>query len=178
MTIKSKSALDTQLTTNLANNSTGAITPALLRQVIQDLQDTVLGVYGAIYLAGGSTAQGLTTSYAKLTGFAADGLASGTTPAHASDQITILTAGDVEVVINLQGAGSGAGTFTFAPALNGTASTTYQAAHTCTGTEPWNVQVFALITCAASDIITVMGKASSSLNYTPANAQLLVRRVS
>ena len=178
MTIKSKSALDTQLTTNLANNSTGSITPALLRQVVQDLQDTVLGVYGAISVAGGSAAQGLTTSYAKLTGFAANGLSSGMTPDHTNDQITVLTAGDVEVEINLQGSGSGAGTFTFAPGLNGTESSVYQGAHTCTGTETWSVKVLALITCAANDIITVRGKASASLNFTPANAQLVVRRVS
>jgi hypothetical protein len=47
-------------------------------------------MYGSIYTKDGSTAQsGITTTPVLFTGFAADGLSSGTTPAHGSDNITV-----------------------------------------------------------------------------------------
>jgi hypothetical protein len=176
MTAKAKATLTTDINTLLANNVAGDIEASELNQLMDDIVDSTLGGYGAISTVGASTAQGLTTSFAKLTGFTANGLGVNTTPDHANDQITVLVAGDYEVSFMLQGTGA-AGTYTFAPSVGGTESTVYQTVHTPTGAETFSVSLVCPLTLAANDIITVEGKASSSINYTLRNAQLFVRRL-
>ena len=84
----------TDLQTLLADNVAGAISP----QDLRDFLVTALGVYGSLSCFDASTSQtSLGTTPALLTCFTADGNANGTTPANASDSITVNVAGNYDV---------------------------------------------------------------------------------
>lgn len=162
------------LQTLLADNTSNAISP----QDIRDFLVSAMGGYGMISTTGASTAQGMTTSFAKLTTFTANGISNNTTPDHTNDQITVGVAGDYEVRFIIHATGASATTFTFAPSVNGTESTVYQFPHTTTGTESFYVTGAAYLTLAASDVITVEGKAGGSINLTVKDSNLSVKRLS
>jgi hypothetical protein len=82
MTIKTKAQLDTLF----ADNSTGAISEADLR----DFVDSIMGVYGSIVFEANAVTQTVASGVPEqLTEWTGDGISNGTTPAYASDQITI-----------------------------------------------------------------------------------------
>lgn len=179
MTIKSKSALETQIATDVADNNERNINALKVRTVLDDILDSVHGVYGALYVAGGSSAQDVADTLELLTGWAADGLSNGTTSAHASDTITVGTAGVYAVWCQLQGVGEATTDYLFAVTKNTTPETNIRAGYTSTGTETFTVALTGLLSCAASDTISiyVMTDNSGGADYTLVNGQLVVYRV-
>lgn len=73
----------------LASNAAGEITA----QDLRDFLVSALGGYASIYVEDGAVAQTVDQAAAKLTGFAANGAASGCTPDHTQDQIALNTIG-------------------------------------------------------------------------------------
>lgn len=166
----------TALQSLLANNTTGDISP----QDLRDFLVSAFGGYGSIYVTGGSTAQTVSGTPAKMTGFAANGPSSSSvTPDHTNDQITVTIAGDYAIDLSLGSfTGSNGSTITLDIYVNGspsgipTISRTFgspaTAGSACTK---------GILTLAANDIITVY-VSSTSTSYTPQEASLSVNRLS
>ena len=111
-TAKSVSALQSLL----ADNTVGDISA----QDVRDFLVSSLGVYGSITVVDANAPQGtLGTTPAKLTAFVADGNSNGTTPAHASDQITIGVAGNYDVFFQCAFSGTGSAIFQFRLRVDG-----------------------------------------------------------
>ncbi len=159
----------------LADNTTGDISP-------QDLRDTIvsiLGGYGAIYLHGGSTAQtSISATPAKVTGFASNGISSGTTPDHANDKITILTAGDYLVAGAVSFSGTLSKTF-FVEIYKNSTGTEYAFERKLgTGGDVGAAPVGGLITLAVNDEISLyVSSSDGGTSFTPQEASLIVTRV-
>jgi len=180
MTVKSKTDLDSEISTNLANNVSGDISPADVRGAVQNVLDSVHGVYGQMYVVGGSSAQSLIDTDSKITGLTTSGLSNGVTlDPTTDDDITVGTAGVYLVIGKLMGTGVAAKTFSFYVAKNGTVDNGSKDAYTCTGTETFTVACVGLISCAANDLITLMGNSGEAggNNYTLVDGSLTVHRI-
>lgn len=127
--------------------------------------------YGSIYVSNGSTAQtGIGTSYTKITGFAANGSASGdVTPDHANDRITVATAGNYEVFFQCSFSGSVSTTFTISLAVDGTENEQYALQRKLgTGGDVGSASFTGQITLSAAQVLTCLIKADgSSKSFTP-----------
>jgi hypothetical protein len=149
MTIKTH----TELTALFANNITGDISPADLR----DFLDSVLGVYGSINITGGSTGQVLASGVPELmTEWTHDGVANGVTPAFGTDNITVDNAGVYEVSFACSFEGVTGAIFQFYLRKNGSLASPSIGVHRKTG----NTDVGACgftghLTLAAADILTI-----------------------
>jgi hypothetical protein len=76
-------------------------------------------MYGEIYAKDASTAQtGITTTPELLTGFDSDGLSNGTTPANASDNITVSFAGVYQFHFNISATATASTQFLFYVRVN------------------------------------------------------------
>jgi len=173
-TIRTKSALITLL----ADNTTGAIT----EQVQRDVLVSVMGCYGEIYCEDNSTAQtamitpAILTCWNTATGF--NGLGVGVTPAKASNYITINNAGDYIIQFNaaITNAANGT-TFKFYIHQNSTklSGGTY--------TKPPNndvvtVATHRLVTLAVNDNISIYVESNTDTkSLTVTDAVLSVRRI-
>jgi hypothetical protein len=85
------------LQAQLADNTTKAITPLRLR----DLMVSALGGFSSLYVDGGSAAQALTGTFSKLTPFDTGGPSRGATADTTNDELTINTAGQYFVTLDL-----------------------------------------------------------------------------
>lgn len=171
-TIRDRSALIALL----ADNSAGDISA----QDVRDVLISVHGVYGDLRVEGGATAQtGIGTSQTKMTGWDTDGESAGTTlDSTTDDDIAVGTAGVYRIAFHITLDGSASEVFTFEIAKGGVGtgikceaeinSTPDQATASCEG----------FVSCAASDLITVLVNAgAASKEITPIEAQLVVQRV-
>ncbi len=171
MTAYSKSAL----TTLLADNTSGDISASDVRGIV----DSTLGCYGALYVANSVATQSLTTTPAKITMWATDGLSDNTTVANANDSITVLITGVYQIHASITGHGSNTDVYTFTPNINGTAVTGVQARVTNSGSNIATASFCCLVSLTANDVITVYGSSDqlggSTYNYK--DGQLCVVRV-
>lgn len=105
-----------QLQALLADNATGDISP----QDLRDFLVSVLGVYGSVYVLDGAAAQIPGVSPVKLTAFANNGVASGITPDHTNDRLTVDvdSAGVFYAVFQCSFSGSNNATFEFEAYVN------------------------------------------------------------
>lgn len=164
------------LQTLLADSTAGDISA-------QDLRDALvsaLGGYGGLYCTAGVAAQTVNIAAAKLTAWTGELISSGTTPSHTSDQVTVATAANYLVSASFSSNGTAGRDFKFQLYKNGTAVTgaiTQRKFASSTDVQPCGFT--ALVTCVASDILTVYVSAdvdASALTVT--EAQLVVKRVS
>jgi hypothetical protein len=163
------------LITLFADNTSGDISP----QDLRDFLVSVFGGYGSIYVNGGSTAQtGISGTPAKMTGFAVNGISSGTTPDHTSDNITIITAGDYLINASVSFVGSSSDVFQV-EIYNNTTGTGYAFNRFISaGGDTGSASCNALITCAASDEISLyISSSTGGTSFTPQEASLIVTRV-
>lgn len=163
------------LLTLLANNTIGAIGAQDMRDVVVSLH----GVYGMIYVDDGSTDQtGIGTALVKLTGFANNGIAVGTTPDHTNDQITVGTAG--VYLVGLQASFSGSILAEFKAYIYKNMANTGFGFHRKLGTlgDVGSASVAALVALAANDTVSVY-VASDGTNKTLrlVDGQLIVYRI-
>lgn len=160
----------------LADNSTGDISP----QDLRDFLVSALGGYASMHCAAGSIAQTADITAAALTCWNGNGSASsGVTPDHANDRVTVSVAGDYLV--------------TFAASLRATAGRTVKLQLRQNGvavagaSAEFNAQATTdiacltatrVVTCAASDVLTVYISASADgTNVTVSEASLSIKRV-
>jgi len=149
----------------------------------QDLRDFLVSAfsgYGFISVLAGSTAQGsLSGTPAKLTCFAANGVASSdVTPDHTNDQITVGVAGDYAVSFNASVVGTASKAFQFRIYVNGVI-TTIGCEQEYAATEKYqNIGCRGILTLAATDIVTVMVSSDDGgTSITVSDAQLVLKRV-
>jgi len=165
----------TDLLALLADNTSRAISP-------QDLRDALVsahGTYGMMYTKDGSTAQGsIGTSFAQLTGFAVDGLSGGTTPANATDDITVGTDGVYAVMLQASFTGTAATEFTLNLHVND-AEGVFQCSQMLDAAGAVvSGSVFGLLSLSATDDVSVYVKADgASKSITIEDLQMFVLRI-
>lgn len=135
-----------------------------------NVQASVLQVtaatYGEIYVAGGSTAQTLTSAntFYKLTAFTTDGLSNGTTSQAASDSIKIDIAGVYLIQFFITFSDSNNKTFTFR-CYNETTAAAYAntvvSSHSHS-TDPMFIAVSAFVTVAEDDVLSVQAACATA----------------
>lgn len=159
----------------LSSNSSGEISS----QDLRDFLVSVLGGYASIYVQDGAAAQVVNIAPAKLTAFAANGVAAGCTPDAAQDQIMLNTAGRYRV----------SGTFS----LSGTAARTVQLRARIQGLEVAGVggrckfnasgevtkiAFSGIVDAAASDVLTVYAEADvDTTSITVVDGNLSAKRI-
>jgi hypothetical protein len=157
------------------DNSSKVITA----QALRDFLVSAFGGYGSIYVQDGAAAQTINIAPAKLTGFTVNGTSSNIIPDHTNDQLQVPLAGTYWVE----------GYFSF----SGTAARTLQLrlrkqaaevdgigcrAKFNAGGDTVTVSFCGLVTCAASDILTVYAEADvDSSSLTLIDGALVARRV-
>lgn len=158
-----------------ADNTTGDISPQDLRDFLVSSQ----GGYGSIYVNGGSTAQtGITGTPAKMTGFATNGISSGTTPDHGNDLVTVDVSGDYLINASVSFVGSSSDVFQV-EIYNNTTGTGYAFNRFISaGGDTGAAACSALITCAANDEVSLyISSSTGGTSFTPQEASLIVTRV-
>jgi hypothetical protein len=123
----------------LADNTDRSISPQDLRDAVY----TCLGGWGSLYVVGGATAQSLTANTpAKLTCFAADGPSRGTTPANATDDITVSVDGTYQVQATLSFTSNVNGAWHhFRLAIDGTSTNYRSRVYVATGANGGHVSI-------------------------------------
>jgi len=141
----------------------------------------IVDKYGGIYVKDGSTAQTtLGTTQKKMTGFAADSPSSGVTPAHASDQITILTAGDYEVHFQNSFSGSVSAEFQFFARIDGVETSLGCKRKLGTGGDVGSCSFTGILTLAVNEVLTVYvetDNGSDTDSMTPVDSQFWVKKL-
>lgn len=166
------------LLTSLADNTTGAITP----QVARDMLISVHGVYGSMYAEDNTTAQtfniapAIITCFNTATGF--NGNSAGVTCDKANNKITVLTAGVYRCHFNASIVnGANGSIFKFYLRANGTeqAGGTYKK---CANNDVVNVSCERLLVLAINTEITVYGESDTDTKAaTLSDAMLNVHRI-
>ncbi len=148
-------------------------------QSLRDLVVSALGIYGSISVLDGSTQQDNPDTGAKLTCFAANGSASGVTPDHTDDSLTVLVAGVYDVNMSVSFSGSGTRTFKFRLRVNGIESIYGCTRKLGTGGDVGAAGFHAPgVTLAANDVVTVYVEAdNSTADLTVVDAALSARMV-
>lgn len=164
-----------ELTSDLADNSVGAITPGDIRNLL----DSVFGVYGSLLISGNSTGQAVVADTAEqLTEWTNNGISSGTTPAFASNQITIDNAGDYEVSFFVSFEGLTASEFKYSLRKNGSELSPVLSCERKTANNDVGDAAFSgQITLAATDVLSVWIESTVTGSPVVRDAQLVVKRI-
>lgn len=177
MTAKSRTDINTEVTTNFADNTAGDISASDFRTLTTNILDSVAGCYGALYVTGGASAQSLIDTYSKITAFDTDGASDNTTPANADDQITVDIAGIYLVQGSIVGTGTSTDEYIFAPAVGGTEVA--NVACEIVGSSLASTSFVSIVSLSASDVVTLVGKSNQGggSNFTVKHAQLVITRL-
>ena len=146
----------------------------------QDLRDmlvSILGCYGGIKIVAGSTGQATVAATPEvMTEWTDDGISNGTTPAEASNQITIDNAGDYEVHFDCSFQGVTNSVFQFELYKDG--SPTGMASERKAGnTDVGNCGFEDNITLAAAEVLTIWVEGSINGTFTATEAHFKVKRI-
>jgi len=137
-------------------------------------------IYGTIYLRDGSTQQAdITTTPVKLTGWTANGLYSGTTPAYASSQITVSYAGTYYFWFAIQATKTASQTYFFNIRVNAVEGL-YQCSFPSDADTSGSAAMSGPLLLAANDIVTIYcesNDATAGTHLTPVNMTLSLMRV-
>ena len=151
---------------------------------MRDFLVSALGVYGSLTVVGASAEQtSLGVTPVKLTAFVADGNSNGTTPAHASDQITIGVAGKYDVFFQCSFSGTGSAVFKFRLRIGGAETSPVVGCTRKLGSagDVGSASFIApAITLAASDVLTIYVETDdpgTADNMVIFDAQLTVKMV-
>ena len=162
-----------ELTTLFADNVTGAISPADLRDFLDSQR-----VYGSIVIQGGSTAQTfVSTTPELLTEWTADGISNGVTPAFATDKITIDHTGIYSVNFFCSFAGANPVVNSFELRIDDVA-TGLQFDRKTTSTDIGSGSFSGIISLTAAEVLTVWGTLTGGTSITVQEAALVVHRIS
>jgi hypothetical protein len=137
------------------------------------------GGHGSLYVTGGASPQSLTLDvWTKLTQFSADGPSYQTTPAHASDQITLDVGETWLIAYQVSFTGQTNSEVEFAVAIDGVR----EAGSHCkrklgTGSDVGSASGMVLVDATAAEVATLMVKSNTIGNLTLVEAQLTATRV-
>lgn len=169
MTKKTKAELDTLF----ADNSTGAISETDLR----DFVDSVMGVYGSIVFEGNAVTQTVASGVPEqLTEWTGDGLSNGTTPAFASDQITIDNTGIYQVNFQASFDGLATAIHEFELRVDGVVTGVKCRRYT-TATDVGSCSFACQISLTATDILSIWIEVDGAGSITVEEAQLTAHRI-
>lgn len=166
----------TTLLTLLADNTSRDISP----QDLRDMLVSVHGVYGGLYVQDGSTAQtGVDTTPTKMTGWAGNLPAAGTTPDHTDDSITIGTDGIYIALCQVSFSGTISVTFEAHLRIDDVEQVEGFHRKLGTGGDVGSASFVALKSLSADEVLTVYIESDSGggASFTPMDAQLVVFRV-
>jgi len=147
--------------------------------IVKDSSAGVEARYASIYVSDGSTAQtGVSTTPAKVTGFAANGPANDDTPDHTNDQITVGTTGVKKVNFQASFSGTVSTTFTFKLRIDAVESVLGCTRVLGTGGDLGSASFNGILSLAASEVLTVYVEADgASKSITPQNMQFSIMEV-
>jgi hypothetical protein len=169
-TVRTKAAL----LALLADNTTGDITP----QVLRDVLVTVMGCYGGVHIESGSTAQVLVSTVAeKMTEWAHNGISSEVTPDYINNEITIDEAGDYQVDFTTSFTGINNAVFDFILYVDGVTT-----GHGCSTTSPAAAVIQGAsfsnqLTIAAGEALSIWVTSSLSGSMTVKFSDLNLKRI-
>ena len=171
MTIRTNAALQTLF----ADNTSGAISP----QDLRDFLDSIMGVYGSVVIVEGSTGQAVSAATVEqLTEWTADGISNGTTPAFATDQITVDNAGDYNVFFQISFNGITGAVFEFHLYKNGSPVSPAVGCHRKTAnTDVGSASFGCQITLAATDIMSIWVESDGNGTFTAIDCQFTLTRI-
>jgi hypothetical protein len=132
--------------------------------------------YAAIYVTDGSTAQSsISTSPAKVTGFAANGPSNDATPDHTNDQITINTTGTYAIAFHISFSGTVSTEFIFKLRNSAVEQNAGCIRTLGTGGDSGSCGFNTIMTLSASDVLTIYVEADgASKSITPEEMHLTV----
>jgi uncharacterized protein GlcG (DUF336 family) len=133
--------------------------------------------YASIYVNDGASAQGsISTTPAKVTGFAANGPSNDSTPDHTNDQITIVTGGAYLVAFQVSFSGTVSTSFTFKLRIDAVESTLGCTRVLGTGGDLGSASFSGILNLSASEVLTIYVESAvgSGNSITPADMQLSV----
>ena len=135
--------------------------------------------YGNILVTGGSAAQSLTAATpAKLALFTADGPSLNTTPAHASDQITVDVAGVYRIAAQFSMTSDGTNvTFQFYIAVGGVSQNIGCHRLVSTGSDVGSASLTGHLSLSAADVVTINVEADKNNDLTLVEAQLVIAKI-
>ncbi len=146
----------------------------------QDLRDAVvsiLGCYGAIRFQGNAATQTIAAATPEvLTEWTHDGLSNGTTPAFASDQITILTAGVYEVTFTCSFQGVATKIHEFELRIDG-AVTNFKTRRYTSSNDVGSCSFCSIVTLAANEVLTVWVEGTGNGNIVVEEGSLCAKRI-
>jgi hypothetical protein len=171
MTIKTH----TELTALFADNTSGDISP----QDLRDFLDSIMSVYGAIFVSAGVTGQVIASGVPEqLTEWTHDGSANGVTPAFASDQITIDNDGVYAVNFAISFAGITNCVFQFTMYKNGSPMSPVLGAQRKTGnTDVGSCGFNCQVSLVDGDIISIWVEGDQNGTFTAVDCQLTIHRI-
>ena len=146
-------------------------------QRLRDFVVSVMGCYGSIVIQGGSTGQTIAVGTPeKFTEWTADGPANGTTPAFATDEITIDNAGVYEVFFQTSFAGITNCVFEFVlrkDAVIAGPGCQRKTANTDVGSASFQCH----ITMAAAEVLSIWVEGNVNGSFTAVDTQFTVKRI-
>jgi hypothetical protein len=171
MTIRTNAALQTLF----ADNITGAISP----QDLRDFLDSIMGVYGAIFVSAGVTGQTIVSGVPEqVSEFTHDGAASGVTPAYGSNQITIDNTGIYAVNFNMSFQGITNCTFEFSMYKDGSPMSPVLGAQRKTGnTDVGSCGFNCQVSLVAAEVLTIWVEGDQNGSFTANDCQFTVHRI-
>lgn len=135
--------------------------------------------YGSLRVIDGAATQAVTSAPAKLDAFAADGISALTTPAHATDDITIGAdgGGDYEVSFSASFSYAAAAVVQFRVRVDGAETELGGQVEVLTGGDVVNVAFADNMALADAEVVSVYVEASADNNITVIDAQLKLHRL-
>ena len=158
----------------LADNTAGDISPQDLRDVLV----SALGGYGGLHVTAGATLQACTATPVLLTQWTGVFASDQMTPAHATDGVTATVAMTARASVSLAFTSSAAVAVTFEIRKNAVLVTGAKSTSTVVTTgETMGAHIEAVVSLAASDVLTVYVSSASASNVTVQEGQFVVTRV-
>ena len=146
-------------------------------QDTRDLIASVLGTYGSIRFRGNAVVQAITASTPEvLTEWTGDGLSDGVTVGFATDNMTIVTAGDYEVSFQCSFQGVATKIQEFELRIDGVATGLSTRRYTSSN-DVGSCSFRDILTLAAAEVLTVWVEGSGNGNIVVEEGALVVRRV-
>lgn len=165
--------------TTLLTNMPVGTTRGISAQDIRDFLVSVHGVYGCLYVQDGATPQSLTTSPAKITGWASVGNEAGVVGSHSNDLLTVGSAGIYMVTLHASILVAAAVKYQLRLRINTVEATGAGCCVELTAADKIDVSFALPVSLAASDELTVYGESDEGggANLTLIDAQFIAHRI-
>jgi hypothetical protein len=163
------------LLTTYADNILGLIKALTHRNMIE----SVLGCYGGLELVEGVTAQTVTATPTKMTGWGANALSVGVTPGFATNDITIDVDGVYDVEWFVCFSGSASDVFYVAPYVDGVTQNSPRVDRKLgTGGDVGSSSMKTRLSLSAAEVVSLfVWSDTGGTSFLPHNASFMIKRV-